>query len=166
MTKLTATETKLLATLRARGPLTNAQLREATGATLTTARLRKLIPANLVRIERQGRGYLFTTIGAQQPAPAAPKRTGFMTPAQNFAHRIRDAYAKSNPSKYLGTRLATLRGMVVLSPAQFDMGIRELAGQAGVHVRSEADQKTLTDACRAGGVVLGGTVRHDLYIEG
>ncbi|WP_069164556.1 hypothetical protein [Nocardia altamirensis] len=75
---------------------------------------------------------------------------------------IREAYAA------IGTRtvrLAELRLRVPASPAAVDTALRAMARQPGVHLRAEADQKTLTYSDQIAAIVLGGTARHTLLIE-
>ncbi|MFC8042881.1 hypothetical protein [Nocardia sp. NPDC057353] len=63
-------------------------------------------------------------------------------------------------------RLAVLRERLTdVSRNEFDIAIEQLARREGMHVRSEADQKTLTQQDHDAAVVLGGTARHLLTIE-
>lgn len=85
-----------------------------------------------------------------------------MTDTATLADQIRAAHAA------FGTefvRLAVLREKVTATRAEFDAAIKFLAGEPGVHVWGEVDQKTLTQYDRDGGVYLGGTWRHNLYFE-
>jgi hypothetical protein len=62
--------------------------------------------------------------------------------------------------------LSVIRVAIPVSRGGFDRAIRRMvARQDGVHVRAEADQKTLTAADTAAAIILGGTARHTLLIE-
>ncbi|MEV0357556.1 hypothetical protein AB0H71_15975 [Nocardia sp. NPDC050697] len=80
--------------------------------------------------------------------------------------RVVAAYAAVARGGAHPIRLAVLRERLTdVSRDDFDVAIKQLARRDGVHVRSEADQKTLTDQDHDAAVVLGGTTRHLLTIE-
>lgn len=61
--------------------------------------------------------------------------------------------------------LATLRHQLADYPRDLvDTALRTLAGQDDVQLRSQEDQKRLTEDDRAAALVLGGTARHLLHI--
>lgn len=80
--------------------------------------------------------------------------------------RIAAAYTELSRGNGTPVRLAVLRDRLddVARP-RFDQALELLARRAGVHVRAESDQKTLTDEDRAAAITLGGTPRHLLTIE-
>ncbi|HLS75650.1 MAG TPA: hypothetical protein VK083_02520 [Nocardia sp.] len=84
----------------------------------------------------------------------------------DVAGRVRAAYTAETRGSGRPVPLAVLRERLAEVPrAEFDRGVAVLSRDEGVHVRAEADQKTLTDRDRAAAVVLGGTARHLLTIE-
>ncbi|MFC4373413.1 hypothetical protein ACFO5K_04815 [Nocardia halotolerans] len=84
----------------------------------------------------------------------------------DIAAQVETAYAELTRGSGAPVRLAVLRAHLDGVPhGAFDRALGLLARRDGVHVRSEADQKTLTDTDLAAAVVLGGTARHLLTIE-
>ncbi|MFC3966419.1 hypothetical protein [Nocardia jiangsuensis] len=80
--------------------------------------------------------------------------------------RVVAAYAAVTKGGDQPIRLAVLRERLTdVSRSEFDVAIEQLARREGIHVRSEADQKTLTDRDHDAAVELGGTSRHLLTIE-
>lgn len=80
--------------------------------------------------------------------------------------RVVAAYAAAAKGGAHPIRLAVLRERLAdVSRDDFDVAIEQLARRSGTHVRSEADQKTLTQRDHDAAVVLGGTARHLLTIE-
>ncbi|RBO87048.1 hypothetical protein [Nocardia puris] len=161
MTTITAAETAILRALAAQlVELTTTEVTRIAGAALTTARRVKLAAARLIHSVRVGRTYLhlITDDGAAliQGLDAAAM------PADRTEAAIRAAYAALGGG---AVALADLRDRVAAPRAEVDAALARLA-RAGAHVRSEADQKTLTDRDHAAAVVLGGTARHTLLIAG
>lgn len=76
--------------------------------------------------------------------------------------RIRGAYQVAGAHTI---RLSHLRELTPDSREDVDRVLARMALQDGVHLRGEADQKTLTAHDRAAAIILGGTARHTLYIE-
>ncbi len=75
-------------------------------------------------------------------------------------------YAEITKGKPDQVRLAELRGRLPhIPPSDFAVAVITLADHDGVHVRAEADRKTLTDDDHAAAVTLGGTARHLLTVE-
>jgi len=84
----------------------------------------------------------------------------------DVAGQVESAYAAVTGGSGVPVRFAVLRGRLDGLPrGEFDRAVELLARRQGVHVRAEADQKTLTDEDRAAAVVLGGTPRHLLTVE-
>jgi hypothetical protein len=84
----------------------------------------------------------------------------------DVAGQVEAAYAELTRGAGTPVRLAVLRERLDGVPKDdVDRAIELLSRREGVHVRAEADQKTLTDDDRAAAVVLGGTPRHLLTIE-
>ncbi|GAA5060868.1 hypothetical protein [Nocardia callitridis] len=84
----------------------------------------------------------------------------------DVAREVENAYARLSRKKAVPIRLAVLREHLDdLPKSEFDRGIELLARRTDVHVRAEADQKTLTEQDRDAAIVLGGTPRHLLTIE-
>lgn len=85
----------------------------------------------------------------------------------DVAGQVEAAYTHVTRGSGAPVRLAVLREHLDGLPrGDFDRALELLARRDGVHVRSEADQKTLTEADLDAAVVLGGTPRHLLTIEG
>jgi hypothetical protein len=84
----------------------------------------------------------------------------------DLRHRIETAYGTlaAKPGEAVGLRVVRDRLDDVPRRA-VDRALTVLADRADVHLRAEADQKTLTDEDRAAALVLGGTPRHTLMIE-
>lgn len=84
----------------------------------------------------------------------------------DVAGQVEAAYAAVTRGSGAPVRLAVLRDRLDgLSRGEFDRAVELLSRRRGVHVRSEADQKILTDADHDAAVVLGGTRRHLLTVE-
>ncbi|MFE6923450.1 hypothetical protein ACFVAV_20670 [Nocardia sp. NPDC057663] len=84
----------------------------------------------------------------------------------NVAGQVEAAYTELSRGKGTPVRLAILRDRLDGVPTdEFDRALGLLARREGVHVRSEADQKTLTAEDADAAVVLAGTARHLLTIE-
>ncbi len=84
----------------------------------------------------------------------------------DVAAQVEAAYAELTRGSGAPVGLATLRDRLDGVPkGEVDRALEMLASRPGVHVRAEADQKTLTDEDREAAVVLGGTSRHLLMIE-
>ncbi|MFI8972013.1 hypothetical protein ACIGO9_03925 [Nocardia asteroides] len=83
----------------------------------------------------------------------------------DVAGQITRKYAELTKGEPDQVRLAELRTHLPHIPADdFTDAITKLADQDGVHVRAEADRKTLTEDDHAAAVVLGGTARHLLTV--
>ncbi|MFJ1458097.1 hypothetical protein [Nocardia sp. N2S4-5] len=84
----------------------------------------------------------------------------------DVASQVEAVYAKMSHGDGTPVRLAILRERLNDVPkGELDRALEQLARRDGVHVRAEADQKTLTDRDREAAIVLGGTERHLLTIE-
>ncbi|MGY0501893.1 hypothetical protein ACWZHB_25695 [Nocardia sp. FBN12] len=84
----------------------------------------------------------------------------------DVAGQIIRKYTELTKGKPDQIRLADLRNRLAhIPPADFSDAMTRLADRDGVHVRAEADRKTLTDADHAAAIVLGGTPRHLLTVE-
>ena len=80
--------------------------------------------------------------------------------------RVEAAYAAESRGSGGPVSLAVLRERLDGVPRpEFDRAVAQLSRRDGVHLRAEADQKTLTERDRAAAVVLGGTARHLLTVE-
>jgi hypothetical protein len=80
--------------------------------------------------------------------------------------QVKEAYADLAQGKATENRLADLRERLDGVPRdEVDRALDALARRPGVHVRAEADQKTLTERDREAAVVLGDTPRHLVLIE-
>lgn len=86
---------------------------------------------------------------------------------ERAAYLIERAYRDLHADlpRYAPVRLADLRAHVAADRALFDQAIATLSRRDGVHLRSQADQKTLTGADHLAAVTVAGTERHTLYIE-
>jgi hypothetical protein len=81
-------------------------------------------------------------------------------------NQVKTAYADLTRGKATEIRLADLRERLNGVPREdVDRALDALARRPGVHVRAEADQKTLTDRDHDAAVVLGDTPRHLVLIE-
>lgn len=86
--------------------------------------------------------------------------------APDVTGRVEAAYAAESRGSGGPVSLAALRERLDGVPRpDFDRAVEQLSRRAGVHVRAEADQKTLTEREREAAVVLGGTARHLLTVE-
>lgn len=84
----------------------------------------------------------------------------------DVASQVEAAYAELTRGSGTAVRLTTLREHLTGVPRDdMDRALEQLSRRSGVHVRAEADQKTLTAADRDAAIVLGGTFRHSLTIE-
>ncbi|WP_067567935.1 hypothetical protein [Nocardia acidivorans] len=84
----------------------------------------------------------------------------------DVASQVEAAYAELTRGRGTPLRLAELRDRLGSVPrAQVDQALEALARRSHIHVRAEADQKTLTAQDLEAAVVLGGTPRHLLTIE-
>ncbi|MGX1811444.1 hypothetical protein ACWIGI_37455 [Nocardia sp. NPDC055321] len=84
----------------------------------------------------------------------------------DVAGQVATAYADISRGGGTPVRLTVLRERLgTLTRGEVDRALETLARRDGVHVRAEADQKTLTEHDRADAIVLGGTPRHLLTIE-
>ncbi|MFI5783009.1 hypothetical protein [Nocardia sp. NPDC051570] len=84
----------------------------------------------------------------------------------DVASQVEAAYAELTRKIGMPLRLSVLRERLDAIPRKdVDRALAVLARRGDVHVRAEADQKTLTDLDREAAVVLGGTPRHVLTIE-
>ncbi|MEU4648983.1 hypothetical protein [Nocardia fluminea] len=84
----------------------------------------------------------------------------------DVAGQILRKYTELTKGKPDQVRLAELRNRLPhIPPVDFSDAMVLLADRDGVHVRAEADRKTLTDDDHAAAVVLGGTARHLLTVE-
>ncbi|MFD3509081.1 hypothetical protein [Nocardia sp. NPDC058666] len=187
----------LLVLLAEARELTNAELKEVAGLSLTGKPRVQLNELGLVESTTPWRNILvheLTELGAQwcteelsRPAPArAGSFGGALYSVLGGLHRYLDgsgqlltdifqpdvagqivrAYAAITDGKPEQVRLADVRTRLPhLSPDEFTRAIVALADREGVHVRAEADRKTLTEDDRAVAVSLGGTARHLLTIE-
>lgn len=80
--------------------------------------------------------------------------------------QILGKYAELTKGKPDQIRIADLRNdLPHIPPEDFTRAMTTLADRDGVHVRAEADRKTLTEDDHAAAVVLGGTARHLLTVE-
>ncbi|MRH90921.1 hypothetical protein GFY24_26360 [Nocardia sp. SYP-A9097] len=84
----------------------------------------------------------------------------------DVASQVEAAYAELTRGRGTPLRLADLRDRLGGVPRdQVDRALEALARRNHIHVRAEADQKTLTPQDQEAAVVLGGTPRHLLTIE-
>lgn len=84
----------------------------------------------------------------------------------DVAGQITRKYTEITKGKPDQVRLSELRNLLPhIPPADFSDAMVRLADRDGVHVRAEADRKTLTDDDHAAAIVLGGTARHLLTVE-
>ncbi|MFD3706937.1 hypothetical protein ACFWUP_27685 [Nocardia sp. NPDC058658] len=84
----------------------------------------------------------------------------------DVAGQILRKYTEITKGKPDQVRLAELRNRLPhIPPADFSDAMARLADRDGVHVRAEADRKTLTEDDHASAIVLGGTPRHLLTVE-
>lgn len=157
MTTITTAEAHLLHTLMDTDELTTAELTAKAGHRMTTPRRRKLIAARLIRATKVGRGYIHEI--TDEGAVWCKQNAAETTEAQ-----VRAAYAELTTG--FAVRLADLRDRVAAGRAEMDETLTRMSRTAGVHVRAEADQKTLTERDRAAALILGGTARHTILIEG
>jgi hypothetical protein len=80
--------------------------------------------------------------------------------------QVKAAYADLARGKVTSIKLADLRERLDGVPREeVDHALDTLARRPGVHIRAEADQKTLTDRDHEAAVVLGDTPRHLVLIE-
>lgn len=84
----------------------------------------------------------------------------------DVADQITRTYTELTGGKPDQVRLLALRERLShIPPDVFTLAITRLAEHDGVHVRAEADRKTLTEHDHAAAVMLGGTARHLLTVE-
>ncbi|PRY44645.1 hypothetical protein [Umezawaea tangerina] len=81
-------------------------------------------------------------------------------------HRVETAYRvlAAKPGEAVGLRALRERLDDLARPV-VDRALTSLADRPDVHLRAEADQKSLTDEDREAALVLGGTPRHTLMVE-
>lgn len=133
----------------------------------------------------KGAVWCFEEMGRDRPARSGPAGgalyavlAGLRRDLDSSGRAVAEVFRPDVPSRITATyraatggngtpmRLAELRERLPdVSQAEFDRAIGLLARRSGVHVRSEADQKTLTDRDHQAAVTLGGTPRHLLTIE-
>ncbi|WP_405490450.1 hypothetical protein [Nocardia sp. NBC_00511] len=98
----------------------------------------------------------------------ATKTRKNITTIEEAEKEIRKAYRKATKEYNGGIRIQTLRNTVAVDTRLMEKTLAAMAGQDGVHFRAEADQKTLNFLDwqpRMGGIILGGTMRHNLFLE-
>lgn len=154
MISISATETRILRALAAATtPLTAGNIAVLAGHEMTPARRRRLTTVGFIRVYREDgcnlyeitdEGALWAIGDVQDQVRAA------------FAALTRDGFAVA---------LADVRERVDGSRVLVDLALERMAGQPGVHIRAEADQKTLTDRDHAAALQLGGVARHTLLIR-
>ncbi|MEV0677846.1 hypothetical protein AB0I60_15150 [Actinosynnema sp. NPDC050436] len=89
---------------------------------------------------------------------------GLFTP--DLGHRVETAYRVLARRAGDSVPLRALREHLDDVPAdRLDRALTTLADRPDVHLRAEADQKSLTEQDRSAAVVLGGSPRHTLVIE-
>lgn len=85
----------------------------------------------------------------------------------NVRARVVAAYDELTRGRGGPVRLADLRERLDgVSKPEVDRALETLARQSTVHLRAEANQKTLTERDHEAALVLGGSARHTLMIEG
>lgn len=86
--------------------------------------------------------------------------------AVDLEHRVETAYRLLAPRPGDTVSLRALREHLDDVPTnRLDRALTALADRPGVHLRSEADQKSLTEQDRRAALVLGGSPRHTLVLE-
>jgi hypothetical protein len=97
------------------------------------------------------------------------ERTGESLPdifQPNTLAQVEAAYIRLTRGRGGTVRLTEVRKELGGVPRQeVDRALHSMANREDVHIRSSADQKTLTEHDRAAAVVLGGVSRHFLMIE-
>lgn len=93
---------------------------------------------------------------------ATPKNQVQMPASEIVEAYIREAYAALGGGN---VRVAALRPRVPASDAIFRRVLIDMSRREGIHLRGEADQKTLTGEDRDQAIFLGETARHTLLIE-
>ncbi|XVS65547.1 hypothetical protein ACQPYE_05660 [Actinosynnema sp. CA-299493] len=89
---------------------------------------------------------------------------GLFTP--DLGHRVETAYRVLAPRPGDAVPLRALREHLDDVPTdRLDRALTALADRTDVHLRAEADQKSLTERDRQAALVLGGSPRHTLAIE-
>lgn len=89
---------------------------------------------------------------------------GLFTP--DVRHRVETAYRVLAPRPGDAVALRALREHLDDVPTdRLDRALTALADRPDVHLRAEADQKSLTEPDRQAALVLGGSPRHTLAIE-
>lgn len=84
----------------------------------------------------------------------------------NVAAQVEAVYTRLTRGRGGTVRLAEVRERLDGVPRQdVDRALHGMARREDVHIRAEADQKTLTEQDRDAAVVLGGVPRHLLMIE-
>ncbi|MGM1062760.1 hypothetical protein [Saccharothrix sp. Mg75] len=84
----------------------------------------------------------------------------------DLGHRVEAAYRVLAPRPGDAVSLRSLREHLDDVPAdRLDRALTALADRDDVHLRGEADQRSLTEADRRAALVLGGSPRHTLAIE-
>ncbi|WP_280381415.1 hypothetical protein [Nocardia wallacei] len=116
---------------------------------------------------------------APDPARAAAEHAAWDTAPDDHASaaakfdaatveaRIRGAYTQCCVTAGTRTvRLADLRAALAgTAAADIDRVLDRMGTSDGIHIRSESDQKALSDRDREAAIVLGGTARHTILIE-
>ncbi|MGW5051381.1 hypothetical protein [Actinokineospora sp. NPDC004072] len=86
--------------------------------------------------------------------------------AADLGRRVEGAYRALAPRPGDAVPLRALRDHLDDVPAdRLDRALTRLADRPDVHLRAEADQKSLTEQDRVAALVLGGSPRHTLAIE-
>jgi hypothetical protein len=185
----------LVALMTVARPVTNAELKAATGVELTGLPRRQLNDRKLVTSEKRGRPFLHTLTEAGwargNEAMSAPRPEQARSAKLLFAllatfHRyierdgvslfdvfkpdveqlIRDAYVRLADTPGAPVRLSALRTAVdSVLRKDLDGELQRMADQPDVYLRAEEDQQTLSDADREDALRLGGQDRHNLQIE-
>ncbi|GAA1343294.1 hypothetical protein GCM10009660_31650 [Catellatospora bangladeshensis] len=84
----------------------------------------------------------------------------------DLAHRVESAYRALAPRPGDAVPLRALREHLDDVPTdRLDRALTALADRPDVHLRAEADQKSLTEQDRRAALVLGGSPRHTLLVE-
>jgi hypothetical protein len=188
----TAERAAMIALLASGQELTNTELRERAGFTLSGEPRRRLNERKLVASRKVGRAFAheITDDGAawcrDELGASRPSRAGYLGGALYLvleglsrsgipldelfpvplAARIRQAYQATAGDVGEFVTLAALRARLDTVPrADLDAELARLASTPGVHLQAEPDQGAVTAAERDAAVRIGGEDRHMIMIE-
>lgn len=157
--KLTGSDRKVLAALKATGWITNNALQAGHGWTLTGAQRRKLNAAGLVTSRKVGRQFEHVLTTKDAPVDLASRITDTVTSLLAERNRTR-----TNPAAYLS--LVALRAALAdVNRSELDAALKAQFRTRRVGLIPEDNRKALTAEHHAAAIEIGGEDKHLIRIK-